>query len=155
MKRIILLAMALLLVICGYAVAAESVTAELRTPGRFTNTRFYVVSFVSAADGSFTDVALNDISGVHSRENFSGWYLDKVEYIVGDNAPTNESDVVLYRSSTQEVDLLEGEGSGFIDNATNSTIQVQKMLTGQEVLSISNNDVDSAEFTLIFQMYRW
>ena len=155
MKRSILLAMALLLVFCGYSIAAESVTATVSSPGRWTNGFSVYVSFVTAANGSVTDIMLNDITGVPARNNFSGWFLDTIEYVVGTEAPTNESDLVLYRSATLQVDILEGEGSGLIDDTTNDSISVEKNLSGAEVISISNNSVDSAEFTLIFHMYRW
>ena len=155
MKRIIFMTMVLLLVLCGYSMAAESVTATMKSPGSWTNNRSFYVTLVSAADGSITDVALNNITGVPERSNFSGWFLDTIEYVVGSEAPADGTDLVLYRSSTLEVDILEGEGSNFIDDTVSSSITVEKVLTGDEVIHITNNDVDSAEFTLIFHMFRW
>ena len=165
MKRLIL-SVFMLLLIPAIAIGASTITAyENQFPG-LTGRNFRVITLTLTYDGTATDIPdtqLRDIltTGEKRLQDYGEWWLFKVEYRYGGTAPTDNSDLYIWSSSTDvgeaKLDLLGGSGVDAIDNATNNTIYPAtstQPLTGFELLDVDNNSVNSSSCTLKLFLYK-
>ena len=158
MKRIILACLFVLFASQAMAAGTISVISDVQ-PDEYTRIVVYSVAFDSAA-ASPAATALNSISvlGGLNHPGMGGWWLLSVSTLYGSTAPTDDTDLYIYRNyGTSKIDILGGNGANSIDNAVNNTIfpaTSTRALMGDEIISISNNSVNSATCEIVFELYR-
>lgn len=161
-RNVLAFLLVLLMASSAWAAGTVVVTSDFSYAGisgaKETRQIVYTVTFGADAS-SPTAVALDNIlkSGVRIP-TVAGWWLLEVSTLFGATAPTDNSDLYLYRAiGTNKVDVLGGNGENKIDNATNNTFTpatTTRPLLGTELLSMSNNAVNNATFTLVLWLYR-
>lgn len=163
--RSFLIGMLVLLMASG-AWAAGTIVVATDT-GTATNVREVSYTVTFGADASSPDaVSLDDIVKATTGgtiPTLGGWWLLKVHVYYGATGPTDNSDLYLYRNTgTNKADVLGGKGVNAIDNATNNTFtpyspdssEFPQPLYGDEIVSISNNAVNDAVCTIVFELYK-
>jgi hypothetical protein len=119
----------------------------------------YLVTFGSDAS-SPASTALDSIlkSNGLAAGTTGGWWLFKVSTLYGSTAPTDNTDMYLYRATgTNKIDVLGGQGVNAIDNTANNTFYpatATQMLFGDDILVVSGNSVNNATVQIVMELYR-
>ena len=158
MKKLFLTCLFVLFAVQVWAAGTITVVYDVQ-PDENTRVVAYSVAFDSAA-ASPAATALNSISvlGGLIHNGMGGWWILEVSTLYGTTGPTDDTDLYLYRNyGTNKIDVLGGNGVNSIDNAANVTFNpatTTRPLMGDEIISISNNAVNSATCTIVFTLYK-
>lgn len=112
-----------------------------------------------AADHTLPDTVLNDLAVDSNGTLFDirGLKIYSLKCFPGSTPPTDATDLVI--EDEYGIDLLGGKGTDFIDATTAtwitagpSTSTLPTYITGDITAKITNNDVNSAEFTIVLEL---
>jgi len=150
---------------------AGTIALTVRNYGRIEGERWIKelvwTCTADAADGSYPVVSTDDQTlagktGKSARtftKEIVGWTLHRIAVNPGATGPTANSDFTLLDKDS--VDLLDGNGTDLIQNATSKAsypqingLPAQEPITGALTVTITNNSVNSAVIVITLKLVK-